>query len=40
MIMVMVTDVGGVPRVIRCIETPGNVSAFMKQEPRKVAASV
>ena len=31
---------GGVSRVARSMEFPGKVSAFMDQEPRKVAAFV
>jgi hypothetical protein len=27
-------------QVTRCVKTPGKVSAFMEQEPRKVAAFV
>jgi hypothetical protein len=34
------TDFGGVSRVSRVMKTPGKVSAFIEQEPRKVAAFV
>ena len=32
--------IGGVSRVARSVKFPGKVSAFMDQEPRKVAAFV